>query len=122
MASTPGYFVAVGLLLTFAGIVLALYNAGIASSAGNVDEMQVAMTEFLQIASFKFIASIAGLGCSLLLSNVFKVYTILLEASVHTFCEAAESRLKHVPPQSVAIEIAEAAKEQRDQLKEIKSD
>lgn len=122
MASIPGYFVAVGLLLTFAGIVLALYKAGSASSAGNVDKMQVAMTELLQIASFKFTTSIAGLGCSLLLSIVFKVYTILLEASVHKFCEVAESRLKYVPPQSVAIEIAEAAKEQRDQLKEINSD
>lgn len=122
MASIPGYFIAVGLLLTFAGIVLALYKAGSASSAGNVNDMQKAMTELLQIASFKFSTSIAGLGCSLLLSIVFKVYTIWLEASVHKFCEVAESKLKYVPPQSVAIEIAEAANEQRDQLKEINSD
>ena len=122
MASIPGYFIAVGLLLTFAGIVLALYKAGSASSAGNVNDMQKAMTELLQIASFKFTTSIAGLGCSLLLSIVFKVYTIWLEASVHKFCEVAESKLKYVPPQSVAIEIAEAANEQRDQLKEINSD
>jgi|GEM_PF-1592775 len=122
MASIPGYFVAVGLLLTFAGIVLALYKAGSASSAGDVQDMQVAMTELLQIASFKFATSIAGLGCSLLLSIIFKVYTIWLEASVHKFCEVVEARLKYVPPQSVAIEMAEAAKEQRDQLKEINSD
>ena len=122
MASIPGYFVAVGLLLTFAGIVLALYKAGSASSAGDVQDMQVAMTELLQIASFKFATSIAGLGCSLVLSIVFKFYTIWLEASVHKFCEVVEARLKYVPPQSVAIEMAEAAKEQRDQLKEINSD
>lgn len=122
MASIPGYFVAVGLLLTFAGIVLALYKAGSASSAGGVEQMQVAMTELLQIASFKFATSIAGLGCSLVLSIFFKVYTIWLEASVHKFCEVVEARLKYVPPQSVAIEMAEAAKEQRDQLKEINSD
>lgn len=122
MASIPGYFVAIGLLLTFAGIVLALYKAGSASSAGNVEDMQVAMIELLQIASFKFATSIAGLGSSLVLSIVFKVYTILLEANVHNFCEVVEARLRYVPPQAVAIEMADAAKEQRDQLKEINSD
>lgn len=122
MASIPGYFVATGLLLTFMGIVLALYKAGAAASAQDVTVMQAAMTELLQIASFKFGTSIAGLGCSLLLSIIFKVYTIWLEASVLKFCEAAEAKLKYVPPQAVAIEMNEAIKEQRDQLKEINSD
>ncbi|WP_434712321.1 anti-phage defense ZorAB system protein ZorA [Rhizobium sp. YTUHZ045] len=122
MSSIPGYFVAAGLLLTFMGIVLALYKAGAASAAQDVSVMQNAMTELLKIAAFKFATSIAGLGCSLILSIVFKVYTIWLEASAHKFCETVESKLKYVPPQAVAIEIAEAAKEQRDQLKEINSD
>ncbi len=122
MASIPGYFVATGLLLTFMGIVLALYKAGSASSAQDVTVMQAAMTELLQIAAFKFATSIAGLGCSLMLSIVFKVYTIWLETSVHKFCEVAEAKFKYVPPQAVAIEMNEAIKEQRDQLKEINSD
>jgi hypothetical protein len=122
MASIPGYFVALGLLLTFMGIVLALYKAGAASAGQDVRVMQSAMTELLQIAAFKFATSIAGLGCSLLLSIFFKIYTIWLEGSIYRFCEAAEEKLTYVPPQAVAIKIAEAAEEQRDQLKEINSD
>ncbi|TDH35059.1 hypothetical protein E2A64_15195 [Pseudohoeflea suaedae] len=122
MAGIPGYFVAVGLLLTFIGIVLALYKAGEASGGQDVNVMQAAMTELLQIASFKFATSIAGLGASLFLSIVFKAYLIWIEGSFSKFCEELELRLKYVPPQSLAIEMNEAAKEQRDQLKEINSD
>ncbi|AKI01763.1 hypothetical protein IMCC20628_03070 [Hoeflea sp. IMCC20628] len=122
IAGIPGYFVALGLLLTFTGIVLALYKAGEASAGEDVKAMQDAMTELLQIASFKFATSIAGLGASLVLSIVFKTYIICIEASFSSFCEALELRLKYVPPQSLAIEMNEAAKEQRDQLKEINSD
>ena len=119
LAGIPGYFVAVGLLLTFIGIVLALYKAGEASSGQDVSVMQTAMTELLQIASFKFATSIAGLGASLFLSIVFKTFAIWIEGSFSSFCEALERKLKYVPPQSLAIEMNEAAKEQRDQLKEI---
>ena len=122
LAGIPGYFVAVGLLLTFIGIVLALYKAGEASSGQDVSVMQTAMTELLQIASFKFATSIAGLGASLFLSIVFKTFAIWIEGSFSNFCEALEQKLKYVPPQSLAIEMNEAAKEQRDQLKEINSD
>ncbi|MGV2181311.1 anti-phage ZorAB system protein ZorA [Rhizobium rhizogenes] len=122
MSSIPGYFVATGLLLTFAGIVLALYKSAMMMQSGNAVEMQAAMPQLLNVASFKFATSIAGLGCSLILSVLFKVYTIWLEASVHKFCEVVEARLKYVPPQAVAIEMNEAIKEQRDQLKEINSD
>jgi hypothetical protein len=122
LSGIPGYFVAVGLLLTFIGIVLALYKAGEASSGQDVSVMQTAMTELLQIASFKFATSIAGLGASLFLSIVFKTFAIWIEGSFSSFCEALERKLKYVPPQSLAIEMNEAAKEQRDQLKEINSD
>lgn len=122
LSSIPGYFVAIGLLFTFTGIVLALYKAGTASSANDVTVMQKAMSELLQIASFKFATSIAGLGCSLLLSIVFKIYIIIIESSFSRFCDSVETKLKYVAPQSLAVEMNEAIKEQRDELKEINSD
>ena len=122
LSSIPGYFVAVGLLLTFAGIVLALYKAGEASGAEDVTVMQHAMTELLQIASFKFATSIAGLACSLFLSIVFKLYTIWIEMSFNSFCEAVEEKLNYIPPQSQTNEIREVLQDQRDQLKEINSE
>ncbi|WP_156453190.1 anti-phage ZorAB system protein ZorA [Polycladidibacter stylochi] len=122
MPSIPGYFVAVGLLLTFAGIVLALYKAGAASSANDVTKMQEAMTELLQIASFKFATSIAGLGCSLLLSIVFKMYMIWIESDFSSLCETIEKKLLYVAPQALAVQMNSIMEEQRDQLKDIGSE
>ncbi|PLW77684.1 anti-phage ZorAB system protein ZorA [Cohaesibacter celericrescens] len=122
LPAIPGYFVAVGLLLTFIGIVLALYKAGEASSVQDVTVMQKAMTDLLQIASFKFATSIAGLGCSLVLSVLFKLFMVLVEGSFSDLCEAIERKLLYVAPQSLAVKMNSVMEEQRDELKHLGSE
>lgn len=122
MPSIPGYFVGIGLLLTFIGIVLALSKAGEATASGNSDEMQAAMADLLRIASFKFSTSIAGLGASIVLAFFFKVFTICIEVAFSVFNDAVEQHLRYTPPQSITAEMNEAIKEQRDELKAINSE
>ena len=122
LGSISGYFVGVGLLLTFAGIVLALNKAGQSVSAENIETMQRAMQELLQIASFKFSTSIAGLGVSILFAIFAKLLVISLERGIAKFCDAAEHQMRYVAPQSLAFEMNIQSKEQLDQLKEINSD
>src|SRR6202012_195036 len=81
MGSIPGYFVGVGLLLTFVGLVLALYKAAAAVNSADAAGMQNATRELLQVATFKFSTSIAGLGSSIALSLVFRTYTIWMEGA-----------------------------------------
>ncbi len=54
MGSIPGYFVGIGLLLTFFGLVLALNKAAAAVSGSDAAAMQGATRDLLQVATFKF--------------------------------------------------------------------
>jgi hypothetical protein len=122
MPAIPGYFVGLGLLLTFIGLVLALYKATGATGTRSADEMAASLDGLLQAATFKFATSIAGLGSSLALSLVFRTYQIWIDAAFYRFCQALESRLAFHPSQRLAIETRDILAEQRDELKEINSD
>jgi hypothetical protein len=121
MGSIPSYFVGVGLLLTFFGLVLALGEAGAAAGADNAGAMQSATRRLLNVATFKFSTSIAGLGASIVLSLFFRIYTIRIEGAFDRFCHAVERRLLYTAPQSITYDMNEALQGQLAELKEINS-
>jgi hypothetical protein len=121
LGSIPGYFVGVGLLLTFIGLVLALNKAAVAVNSADANGMQMATRELLQVATFKFATSIAGLGASIALSFFFKLYTVWIESSLDKFCHAVEGRLRYTAPQSIAVEMNETMAGQLTELKQINS-
>lgn len=119
MNAVPGYFVGIGLLLTFIGLVFALHKAGTAAAAGDAKQMASEMGQLLQIATFKFSTSIAGLSASILLSLIFRWYSILIERSFYRFNEALEGGLLYAAPQSISVEINRTLQDQLAQLKDI---
>ncbi|RVJ45862.1 hypothetical protein CN176_03495 [Sinorhizobium medicae] len=119
MNAVPGYFVGIGLLLTFIGLVFALYKAGAAASAGNAERMADEMGALLQIATFKFSTSIAGLGASIVLSIVFRWYFIMIEAAFDQFNATLERGLRYAAPQSISLEMNRILQDQLVQLKDI---
>lgn len=127
MHAIPGYFVGLGLLLTFIGLVIAL-NAAVSgfeeSQQANRDasQMTAALRELLQAATFKFSTSIAGLGASLALSVLFRAYQIWIDEAFYHFCLALEARMSFHPSQRLAIETRDILAAQRDELKEINGD
>jgi hypothetical protein len=122
MASIPGFFVGLGLLLTFIGLVLALNKAAGSTTAGSASDMTHALSGLLDAATFKFSTSIAGLGASLVLSLFFRVYQISIEGAFERFNRALEARMRFQPPQRIAADSLELLAAQRDQLKEINSE
>lgn len=122
MASIPGFFVGLGLLLTFIGLVFALNKAAGSTTAGSASAMTAALSGLLDAATFKFSTSIAGLGTSLVLSLAFRVYQIWIEGAFESLCRALEARMRYQPPQRVAAESVDLLAAQRDQLKEINSE
>ncbi len=122
MPSIPGFFVGLGLLLTFIGLVLALHKAAGGTNAASADAMKQSLGELLNAATFKFATSIAGLGASLALSLLFRVYQILIEGAFDRFGRALGDRLQFQPPQRIAAESLDLLAAQRDQLKEINSE
>ncbi|CDX43778.1 conserved membrane hypothetical protein [Mesorhizobium sp. SOD10] len=119
MNAVPGYFVGVGLLLTFIGLVFALYKAGAAANAGDADKMAQEMGALLQIATFKFSTSIAGLGASIVLSVIFRWYFVLVESAFERFNATLERGLLYTAPQSISLEMNRTLQDQLVQLKDI---
>jgi hypothetical protein len=97
MGSIPGYFVGLGLLLTFIGLVLALNKAAGSTAAGSAEAMTDSLNELLAAATFKFSTSIAGLGASLALALIFRTYQIWIEGAFAGFSRALERRMLFYP-------------------------
>jgi hypothetical protein len=118
MPTVPGYFVGLGLLLTFIGLVIALSKAA-SGVTGSPEGMTQSLRELLDAATFKFSTSIAGLFSSLFLALVFKVYSIIIEAGFDMFCQRIEDRTHFLAPQYVLTQLAASNREQVEQLKNI---
>ena len=128
MSGIPGYFVGIGLLLTFIGLVIALSKAAAGTQAAQdavngagAVAMQAALRDLLQAATFKFSTSIAGLAASIVLSFFFRIYVVMIEASLGAFCEALEEMLDFVAPQSVTLKMSAHLEAQLTELKAINS-
>ncbi len=118
MPAAPSYFVGAGLLLTFVGLLIALYKTAegmqavqLATGGAGAAAMQSALRELTQAATFKFATSIAGLSSWIMLAFAFRLYTIRMEASLGDFCEALESKLSYLSSQSVSIEMRDSLAE-----------
>lgn len=119
MNAVPGYFVGIGLLLTFIGLVFALYKAGAAAAAGDAERMAGEMGQLLQIATFKFSTSIAGLGASIFLSLLFRWYFIQIDGAFDRFNASLEGGLVYAAPQAISMDISRTLQDQLVQLKDI---
>src|SRR5690606_35108051 len=117
----PGYFVGIGLLLTFIGLVLALNEAATAVTAADASGMQDATRRLLQVATFKFATSIAGLGASILLSIWFRLLLSIIEGRLELLCKTIEQKLRYTAPQSITAQMNETLAGQLTELKQINS-
>jgi hypothetical protein len=68
MQALPGYYTSVGLILTFLGLVVALYFAARGFRTGDMVSAKAAIVQLLNAASFKFLTSVAALISALLVS------------------------------------------------------
>jgi hypothetical protein len=128
MPTIPGYFVGLGLLFTFIGLVLALSEAAAGTRAAHMADgagaqaMQGALGKLLSAATFKFSTSIAGLAASIALSFAFRLFNVGVESSLSDLCQALEKRLDYLAPQKVTTEMVEKLDAQLAELKMINSE
>lgn len=119
LRALPNVFVGVGLLLTFFGLVSALFFATGAIDEAGKDflKSQEALKGLLHAASFKFYTSVAGLAGSILLSIVLRVGTSVIEAGFAGLAAALEQRMQFVTPEWIAFKQLRQAEEQTNNLK-----
>lgn len=115
-------FVGLGLILTFLGLIVALYTAQKGMAGNDPSQMQGSLVELLRVAGAKFFASVAAVSMSVVLRSVEYRISGKSKKLIGELCSHLERGLLYVPPQKIAIQQLEVLKEQRDQLKTFNTD
>ena len=121
MPHIPNYFVGIGLLLTFVGLVAALKFAS-GSVGGDADQAVRGLQDLLGAATFKFWTSIAGLMSSIVLSFFFRLYSLLLEGEFGLLCHSLERRMEFATPQRIFVDVRDTIQEQLAETKKINTE
>src|SRR5262245_11079656 len=72
MQALPGYFTWLGLILTFIGLVVALYFAAKGFRSGDIAEARNSILQLLNASSFKFLTSVAALCGAMIVSITYR--------------------------------------------------
>lgn len=118
----PSTFVALGLLLTFIGLVAALTAAASAFTTDGNDgaAIEQAINNLLIVAGAKFFASIGGLISSLLVSLSAGLWQNRINTATSNLCDNLEKRTWFISQTQVASDQYAHAIRQTDRLEELK--
>lgn len=100
--SLPNFFVGLGLLGTFIGLIAALtFSTKSLTEAVDQEKIKEALSQLLTTAAAKFYISAAGLVASLVLSLLIRLILKHLHGRVHQINDALEERLLFVSEQNI---------------------
>jgi hypothetical protein len=118
-AAAHGYFIGIGLLLTFVGLVASLKFAAAGVASPDLAVAKEALNALLAAASFKFMTSIAGLGCSLTLSVAARSTTYLVESAAQGLACDLERAMTPIFTECLAYDQLAATRAQLHRLEQI---
>lgn len=107
-------FIAVGLLITFLGIIAALSTLDF---SGGVDVMQERLNELMKVAGAKFWASVGGIVASIVLRSYDYRFGKRIDDGLSMLCDKLEHGMAYLPPQRIASDQLEQLKEQTPALR-----
>lgn len=90
MQAMPNYFVGLGLVMTFLGLIAGLYFASQGMRTADMIEARAALVHLLNSATFKFLTSVAGISMSLIVSLVFRISVQSLSLRLTLLCDRIE--------------------------------
>jgi hypothetical protein len=120
-APVPNYFVGLGLVLTFMGLVAGLYFASVGIRSGSLDDARNALVNLLSASTFKFATSVTGIGASLVFSVVLRTGSHALESLLDQICKQLEILLPPVTALNLLQDISDKADEQISAIKSLVS-
>jgi ABC-type transporter Mla subunit MlaD len=107
-------FIAIGLLITFLGIIAALSTLDF---SGGVDAMQERLNELMKVAGAKFWASVGGIVASIVLRSYDYRFGKRINDGLSMLCDKLEHGMAYLPPQRIASDQLEQLKEQTPALR-----
>jgi hypothetical protein len=96
MAALPGYYTTVGLILTFVGLVVALYFAARGFRSGDMEEAHRSIVQLLNASSFKFLTSVAALAGAFLISIAHRAALSRVRRATFRLLTTIDLRLQHL--------------------------
>jgi hypothetical protein len=120
-AAAHGYFIGIGLVLTFIGLVAALKFAAAGIASSDMAIAKNALNALLAAAAFKFMTSIAGLGSALVLSIAARTATYFVENETLGLARDLESAMEPVLSEGLAYDQLAATRAQLGHLARIES-
>ncbi len=118
----PNYFVGVGLLFTFIGLIAGLYFASSGVTNPDIVIAQKAFSDLLNAATIKFMTSIAGLASSILLSINLKSQTVRLQRRIDDLCTDLGFLLEFESSERISLRQLHILEKQREQLERFNTD
>ncbi len=94
MNSLPAYYTTIGLILTFVGLVVALYFAGRGFRSGDMGEARQAIVELLNASAFKFLSSVAALFSAFMVSIAHRIGQSRLRHQTKRVLSAIDNHLQ----------------------------
>ena len=107
-------YIAVGLLITFLGIIAALSTLDF---SGGVDVMQERLNELMKVAGAKFWASVGGIVASIVLRSYDYRFGKRIDDGLSMLCDRLEHGMAYLPLQRIASDQLEQLKEQTPALR-----
>ena len=102
--SLPGYFVGLGLIFTFLGLVAGLHFASEGIATPSLEDARQALVQLLNASTFKFLTSISGIATSLILSLSSLLAGQALQNSLADVSTALERIFPLITEQAVLYE------------------
>lgn len=94
MAALPSYYTTLGLILTFVGLVVALYFAARGFRSGDMTEARQAIVQLLNASAFKFLTSVAALISAFFVSLTHRYALSRLRRNALRLVAAVDLRLQ----------------------------
>ena len=108
--SLGNFFVGAGLLFTFLGLVAALDQASMAITEAkqNTEEVLKALQLMLQISAFKFMTSVSGIFCSIMITGYARSSQNQIIGNLNKFNDQIERCLTFMPIEQLQLRTIEA--------------
>jgi hypothetical protein len=121
-AAAHGYFIGLGLVLTFVGLVAALNFAAAGVASPDLAVAKDALNALLAAAAFKFMTSIAGLGSALILSIAARSTTCMVESAALGLARDLERAMAPIFTECLAYDQLTVTRAQLTRLDRIESE
>lgn len=120
----PGFLVGAGLCFTFLGLTLTMMSASDVVAAGvSQAQRNAALQQLLELASFKFVTSLAGLACSIIYALLWKQRCLpLVDRAASGLVDRLEEIMPLLTPLAAQEEATALARKQLTQFEAFSTD